>query len=75
MNNAIEKLRAVKNWADWQNEYINEKFQSIKGLEKAFDYAQANNLEFIDSDYLHSVCEESERQIHIDNINKFFKIK
>jgi|688.fasta_scaffold806239_2 hypothetical protein len=72
---AIEKLRAINNWAEWQNEGVNQQFKSIKGLEMAFDYAQKNNLEFIDNDYLYYEVEEEERKKHIDNINKFMKIK
>ena len=73
--NAIEKLRAISNWADWQCEYINYEFKSIKGIEKAYDYAQKNNLEFIDNDYLYNEVEEEERKKHIDNLNKFMQIK
>jgi hypothetical protein len=73
--NAIEKLRAINTWANWQSEAINYEFKSIKGIEKAYNYAQKNNLEFIDNDYLYSQVEEDERQAHIDNINKFMKIK
>jgi hypothetical protein len=73
--NAIEKLRAMANWASWQSEAINYEFKSIKGIEKAYDYAQKNNLEFIDNDYLYNEVEEEERKKHIDNINIFMKIK
>jgi hypothetical protein len=73
--NAIEKLRAIASWADWQSEAINYEFKSIKGIEKAYNYAQKNNLEFIDNDYLYNECEEEERQAHIDNLNKFMQIK
>jgi hypothetical protein len=72
---AIEKLRAINNWMNWQCEYINYEFKSIKGIEKAYDYAQKNNLEFIDNDYLYNECEEEERKKHINNINKFMQIK
>lgn len=71
---AIEKLRTIQRWCDWQNEYINEKFKSVKGIEKAFDYAQKNNLEFIDDEYLWAECTEDERTIHINNIKKFQNI-
>ena len=72
---AIEKLRNIINWYDFQSEYINEQFKSIKGLEMAYDYAQKNDLEFIDDDYIYSEVEEGERPKHIQNINKFKKIK
>ncbi len=65
----------MANWASWQSEAINYEFKSIKGIEKAYDYAQKNNLEFIDNDYLYNEVEEEERKKHIDNINIFMKIK
>lgn len=48
---AIDKLRIMVNWLDNQSELLNSCFNSIKGLEKAYDYAIDNNLEFIDNDY------------------------
>lgn len=65
----------MANWASWQSEAINYEFKSIKGIEKAYNYAKKHNLEFIDNDYLYNECEEEDREKHIDNINKFMKIK
>ena len=49
MVSAIDKLRNVLNWANYQNEGFNERFKSISDIEIAYDYCQANNLlEFLD---------------------------
>jgi len=46
---AIEKMRNVISWANWQNETLNDKFKSISDIEKAYDYCQKHEvLEFLD---------------------------
>jgi uncharacterized lipoprotein YehR (DUF1307 family) len=72
---AIDKLRAMTNWLDWQQEHINQKFKSIKGMELAFDYAGKHNIEFIDTDYLFNNFEGQELKSHIAAINKFYNIQ
>ncbi len=72
--NGIDKLRRIVDWANSQSEYVNEKFKTIKGLEKAFDYATANNLEFIDDDYLLDNCTEEEIKKHEYQLNKFTQL-
>ena len=49
---AIDKLRAIASWADYQNEGFNLQFTTINQIERVYDYAQKNNLEFMDSEYL-----------------------
>jgi hypothetical protein len=72
---AINKLRAMHNWYDMQCEHMNFEFKSLKGMEKAFDYAANNNLSFIDNDYLYNEIENNEeREKHILNIKKFQNI-
>lgn len=67
---AIDKLRIMQSWFDYQSEAFNMLFTSLKQLEQVFDYAQKNSLEFMDSDYLNSdnVTEEERKQA-----NKFLK--
>ena len=70
----VNKLRAMQRWFDMQNEGMNFEFKSLKGMEKAFDYSIANNLEFIDNDYLFDNFEREERNAHIKQIIKFQKL-
>ena len=65
----------MQRWFDMQNEGMNFEFKSLKGMEKAFDYSIANNLEFIDNDYLFDTFEIEERNAHIKQIIKFQKLK
>lgn len=46
---AIDKLRAITNWSNYQNENFNSTFSSIEKIEKAYDFAKENNFEFLDS--------------------------
>ena len=46
--NSIEKMRAIINWANYQDEYFNERFKSISDIEKAYDYCVKNGWEFLD---------------------------
>lgn len=71
---AIEKLRAMTEWYNNQSEYSNYAFNSLKGLERAYDYARASNLEFIDNDYLFDNFEGAELEKHLKAINKFQKL-
>lgn len=57
---AIEKLRAMTDWYNWQNECLTDGLTTISQLERMYDYAKANDLEFIDDDYLFGNCEEEE---------------
>jgi hypothetical protein len=66
---AIEKMRLICAWADNQSEYLNESIKSIKAFELLYDYAQKNNLDFLDNDYLYNECTEEERA----KFYKFFK--
>lgn len=46
---AIDKLRAMVSWADYQNEYFNQRFKSIEAIEKAYDFVQSHrSIEFLD---------------------------
>lgn len=67
---AIDKLRAIVNWANFQNESFNQKFSDIKSLEKLYDYAQKHDLEFMDTAYLYSGDLEKEE---IESAVKFIK--
>jgi hypothetical protein len=49
---AIEKLRAMTNWYGWQNEGLTDGLTTISQLERMYDYAKENELEFIDDEYL-----------------------
>jgi hypothetical protein len=62
---AIEKMRAIVQWADYQSEYTNFKFKTIDDIEKIYDYCQANDLKFCDWNYL--------SDMGADNCNKHAK--
>jgi len=49
---AIEKLRAMTNWYGWQNEGLTDGLTTISQLERMYDYAKDNELEFMDDGYL-----------------------
>jgi hypothetical protein len=66
---AIEKLRNIVEWANLQSEHFNYSVKSLKAFELLHDYAQKNNLAFIDDDYLYNECTEEERA----KFYKFFK--
>lgn len=66
---AIEKLRNIVEWANYQSEHFNYSVKSLKAFELLYDYAKQNNLEFIDDDYLYNECKEEERV----KFYKFFK--
>lgn len=68
---AIEKLRQMTEWFNLQSEYFNQRFKTVEQLEKVYDYAKKNNLEFLDDDYLYSgEIEEQERVKVIKFIDK-----
>lgn len=46
---AIDKMRNIINWVDYQNEDFNCKIRSISDIEKVYNYAIANDLEFVDN--------------------------
>jgi hypothetical protein len=72
---AINKLRAMKQWFDMQSEYMNFGFKSLKGMEQAFDYSIKHGLEFIDNDYFNTIdMPQSEKNKHIKAINKLQNI-
>lgn len=49
MITAIDKMRNVLQWANYQNEGFNERFKTVSDIEIAYDYCQSNNiLEFLD---------------------------
>lgn len=50
-------------WYNWQNEGLTDGLTTISQLERMYDYAKANDLEFIDDDYLFGNCEEEEQRI------------
>jgi uncharacterized lipoprotein YehR (DUF1307 family) len=68
---AIDKLRKMVDFFNEQMESENSSFKSIKGLEKAYDYAMKNNLEYIDYDYLYEPTEEF---THLNNLAKYKKL-
>ena len=56
---AIDKLRALINWANYQSEVFNERFISIGDIEIVYDYCQLHNsLEFLDSESLSYLSNE-----------------
>lgn len=69
--NAIDKLRTIVNWADYQNEGFNQRIRTIEDIQKLYDYAQANDLEFLDEPYQWGEGEQK----HIKAINKLLGYK
>lgn len=49
---AIDKLRNIVAWADYQNEHFNQKFKSVSDIEAVYNFCMENNLEFIDDLHL-----------------------
>lgn len=45
---AIEKLRTMVTWANFQDEGKNICFRSVKDIETAYDYCQEIDMEFVD---------------------------
>jgi hypothetical protein len=68
---AIDKMRNIVAWADYQNEGFNLRVKSISDLEKLFDYANSNSLEFLDD----TAYWEEDEQKHIKAINKLLGYK
>jgi viroplasmin and RNaseH domain-containing protein len=52
---AIEKIRNIVAWANYQNEGFNLLFKSIEQIEKAYDFCIENGFEFLDSEYISSL--------------------
>jgi hypothetical protein len=69
---AIEKLRSMTSWYNAQSEYINQRVTSVAQLEKVYDYAIKNNLEYIDEDYLLSLPPKVGGW-HLRTLNKLIK--
>lgn len=72
---AIDKMRAIIAWADWQNEDFNCKIKSIKDLEKIYDYVCANELEFIDNLPYNDYHTQEDNVKHALAINKLLGYK
>ena len=45
---AVNKIRAIAAWADYQSEYFNEQFKSVADMERVYDYCQHTGVEFAD---------------------------
>lgn len=68
---AIDKIRNIVSWADYQNEGFNERVKSISDLEKLYDYADKEGLEYLDQ----SAYWEEDEEKHITAINKLLGYK
>lgn len=68
---AIDKIRNIVSWADYQNEGFNERVKSISDLEKLYNYADKEGLEFLDDP---AYWEEDEEK-HTKAINKLLGYK
>lgn len=71
--NAVDKIRNIVNWLDFQSEYANEQFTTIKQLEQVYDYTQEKGIEFIDEDYLYRELTDEERKEYYKFIKKIKK--
>lgn len=69
---AIEKMRKIVNWADWQNESFNDRFKTIKDLEKAYDYCNKKDIEFLDNIHSYDFEEQEITEIRSE-LNKLLK--
>lgn len=72
---AIDKVRLMANWFDFQSEHFNQRIKTVNDIEKVYDYAVANDLEFMDEDYLFGELEEKERDRHMNVVNKMLRYK
>lgn len=73
---AIDLIRAIKAWADWQEESFNKKIKTVSHWEKLYKYAQDNNLEFLDYEsFVNSDLTDEEILKHKKNINKILGYK
>ena len=59
---AIQKMRNIVSWANYQNEGLNLQFTSIEQIEKAYDFCIENNFEFLDSEYIERLSEKDQRK-------------
>jgi hypothetical protein len=59
---AIEKIRKIVAWANYQNEGFNYLFKTIKQIEKAYDFCIENDFEFLDSDYIQGLSIEDQKK-------------
>jgi hypothetical protein len=55
---AIQKMRNIVAWANYQHEGFNDKFKTFKQIEKAYDFCIENDFEFLDSDYIRGLSKE-----------------
>ncbi len=56
---AMEKMRNVVSWANYQTETFNDKLRSIADIEKAYDYCQQHDeLEFLDWQSLNELSQK-----------------
>lgn len=46
---AIDKIRSIVRWCDWENEHINYMFRSISDIEIAYDFCESKDVEFVSS--------------------------
>lgn len=53
----------MTNWYNCQNEGLTDGLTTISQLERMYDYANENDLEFMDDDYLFGNCGEEEQRI------------
>lgn len=59
---AIQKMRNIVAWANYQNEGFNDRFKTIKQIEKAYDFCIENDFEFLDSDYIQGLSIENQKK-------------
>lgn len=69
---AIDKLRNMVNWFNYQSEHFAQQFKSVKQLEKVYDFAMKKGYEFMDDDYVYSELTEEER---IECLKFIYKVK
>ena len=62
---AVDKIRAIAEWADYQAEYFNERIKSVTDMERVYDYCQRTGIEYADN------VDEP----HITEINKMLGYK
>lgn len=73
---AIDKIEAIKNWCDWMDYSFVEKIKSVSDLEKLFDFADKNELEFVDHNGLYNATDtDKEAHDYMKQIEKILKYK
>jgi hypothetical protein len=60
---AIQKMRNIVAWANYQNEGFNDMFKTFKQIEKAYDFCQEKGYEFLDFEYIRGLTKSEATEV------------